>query len=128
MFVLPIPDIDGGAAFAGAIPIQTTPAITAVLNTRVRIDFASLTKVTVLCSFQRLSPEGPQCDRRPVVPKRTDLLHQSFVRLEIETGLTSRSCSMAIRNKVKGLGMPWEDQYGYAQAVRSMTRSTCPAN
>jgi hypothetical protein len=43
MFVLSIADIDGGAAFAGAIPIQTTPAITAVLNTRVRIDFASLT-------------------------------------------------------------------------------------
>ena len=43
MFVLPIPEIDGGAAFAGAIPIQTTPAITAVLNTRFRIDFASLT-------------------------------------------------------------------------------------
>src|SRR6187200_3291870 len=43
MFELPIPDIDGGAAFAGAIPIQTTTAITAVLNTTVRIDFASLT-------------------------------------------------------------------------------------
>src|SRR5690242_7171245 len=66
MFVLPIPDIDGGAAFAGAIPIQTKPAITAVLNTRVRIDFASLTKVTVLCSFQRPSPEGPQCDGAPI--------------------------------------------------------------
>jgi enamine deaminase RidA (YjgF/YER057c/UK114 family) len=25
---------------------------------------------------------------------------------------------MAIRNKVKGLGMPREDQYGYAQAVK----------
>lgn len=25
---------------------------------------------------------------------------------------------MAIRKEVKGLGMPWEDQYGYAQAVK----------
>jgi hypothetical protein len=25
---------------------------------------------------------------------------------------------MAIRNKVKGLGMPWEDQYSYTQAVK----------
>ncbi len=25
---------------------------------------------------------------------------------------------MAIRKEVKGFGMPWEDQYGYAQAVR----------
>ena len=25
---------------------------------------------------------------------------------------------MAIRKEMKGLGMPWEDQYGYAQAVR----------
>ena len=25
---------------------------------------------------------------------------------------------MAIRKEVRGLGMPWEDQYGYAQAVK----------
>src|SRR5215510_6076553 len=25
---------------------------------------------------------------------------------------------MTTRNEVKGFGMPWEDQYGYAQAVR----------
>ena len=25
---------------------------------------------------------------------------------------------MAIRKEVKALGMPWEDQYGYAQAVK----------
>jgi enamine deaminase RidA (YjgF/YER057c/UK114 family) len=25
---------------------------------------------------------------------------------------------MAIRKEVKGLGMPWEDDYGYAQAVK----------
>ena len=25
---------------------------------------------------------------------------------------------MALRKDVKGFGMPWEDQYGYAQAVR----------
>jgi len=25
---------------------------------------------------------------------------------------------MPLRKDVKGFGMPWEDQYGYAQAVR----------
>ena len=25
---------------------------------------------------------------------------------------------MALRKDVKGLGMPWEDQYGYVQAVK----------
>jgi len=58
MFVLLIPDIDGGAAFAGAIPIQTTPAITAVLNTRVRIDFASL----------RLSPSTAELIAKRMIP------------------------------------------------------------
>jgi len=42
MLVLPIPDIDGGAASAGAVAIQTTPTITALLNNTARIDLTSL--------------------------------------------------------------------------------------
>jgi hypothetical protein len=38
MLVLPIPSIDGVAASAGAVPNQTTPTITALLNNTVRID------------------------------------------------------------------------------------------
>jgi hypothetical protein len=45
MLVLPIPDIDGGAASAGAVAIQTTPTITALLNNTVRIDVTSLALV-----------------------------------------------------------------------------------
>jgi hypothetical protein len=37
--------IDGGAASAGAVPIQTTPTITALLNNMVRIDLTSLALV-----------------------------------------------------------------------------------
>jgi hypothetical protein len=37
MFVLPT-SIDRGVALAGDMPIQTTPAITAVLNKTMRID------------------------------------------------------------------------------------------
>jgi hypothetical protein len=40
MLVLPIPDIDGGAALAGDVPIQTAPTITALLN-NIRIDVTS---------------------------------------------------------------------------------------
>jgi len=43
VFVLPIPDTDWGAALAVSMPIQTRPAITAVLNKTVRIDLTSLT-------------------------------------------------------------------------------------
>src|SRR5262245_18753475 len=45
MLVLPIPSIDGGAASAGAVPIQTTPTITALLKNMVRIDLTSLALV-----------------------------------------------------------------------------------
>ena len=37
------PDTDWGPALAGSMPIQTTPAITAVLNKTARIDLTSLT-------------------------------------------------------------------------------------
>jgi hypothetical protein len=86
MFVLPIPDIDGGTVFAGVIPIQTTPAITVVLNTRIRIDFASLTlqastmyaeliaKVTVLSSFQRLNPKAINATGGRLFQSAPDLL------------------------------------------------------
>src|SRR5262245_45935655 len=30
---------------------------------------------------------------------------------------SARRLSMPLRKDVKGFGMPWEDQYGYAQAV-----------
>jgi hypothetical protein len=42
-FVLPIPSIERGVAVAGAMPIQTRAAITAVLDNKVRIDLTSLT-------------------------------------------------------------------------------------
>jgi enamine deaminase RidA (YjgF/YER057c/UK114 family) len=30
----------------------------------------------------------------------------------------AKESAMALRNDVKGFGMPWEDQYGYVQAVK----------
>ena len=45
MLVLPIPGIDGVAASAGAVPIQTTPTIIALLNNTVRIDLTPLALV-----------------------------------------------------------------------------------
>ena len=64
-----MPEIDGRTALAGAMPIQTKPAITAVLNTMVRIELAFNTgridgKGAMPC-LQLLKTMGSEAFHRP---------------------------------------------------------------
>src|SRR5690242_18572184 len=126
MFVSAIPDMDGDAAFAGTIPIQTTPAITAVLNTRVRIDFASLTlkhlrakqaqhdeQLGLVCRGERQTLQGKS-------PKLSRISHTVSSKLDqLPTDLATKLLSsVRLKNWIKNRLMRFHYQPDRFKSLR----------